>query len=568
MTVSALEQTTFIRALLAGGLIGAISCGVLAEQPGGAVTLEGGNARVVFVGDSITGLARNRADGFAHLMEAALKAVHPDAKPDLVALGGSGQGVFSWASVEKRSRENEVFLDVRGIDVRTHLDQPADVLVVMLGMNDVLAPYIGEDKAALDRWEGSYLRLVEALRKRVKPGAIAFGTISLCTEAPDSPKNRLIARVNLRATALAKELGAIVIPANEALWEVLKRGRTLKPDFHVTYDFVHPNAAGQIAIARAMLRAMGEPRAAKWLGKTRLAPLLASAAGAEPSFSYQVKPLATPLAESRHSFTIRYWLTAQAANEPAPRVALRAPDGWRVEPEFAEGHEGVFCASGNPNRKCNILTLTTNLAGKPCLKEAGIPALWLVAAEFVQGWNGNAFLADRARTPIDEAIENGGRFAGPIDLGEGRSLTWQRHFPSVNYTGLDAAGSVDFAAVTHAVNFEGGYGTRRIHSEHDRPIKLQLGTGVFAGNIHLTVWLNSQEQYRGHITGEPKKRKTVGARLLEGWNTLVFKANHRTWQCQVSVAVEPVGDDTLDDLRYSTGLSQNGLRPQPNAVFR
>jgi len=433
------------------------------------MSLKNGNARVVFVGDSITGLGRNMGCGFAHLMEAGLKATYPDAKPGLVALGGSGQGVRSWLSVEKSSRAKERMLDVKNVPVKANLDRPADVLVVMLGMNDVLAPYIAEDKASLGRWREDYRKLVEALRARVQPGTIALATATPCTEDPKSPKNRLLAEMNRKARSLAEELGALVIPTNQAVWKVLEQGRKLERDFHVTYDFVHPNEAGQTAIAVAMLRGLGEPEAAEWLEKGRLARVLAAAAA-------RLDKAVTP------------------ANEPAP---------------------------------------------------------WLVAAKLVQPcWVGNRFLADKARTPIDEAIGNGKDFTRPIDVGKGRILKWQPYVPSVNYTGLDAPGSVDFAAVTHAANFEGGYGVRWIRSDKERPVTLHLGSNVFAGVIHLTVWLNGRELYSGMITGEPKQRATLDACLVKGWNTLAFKANHRTWQWQVFVKVVPVGDDALEDLHY------------------
>ena len=52
------------------------------------------------------------------------------------------------AALEKRSRSETVFLDVKGIDVKAALDQPADVLIIMLGMNDVLAPYVTDEPAS------------------------------------------------------------------------------------------------------------------------------------------------------------------------------------------------------------------------------------------------------------------------------------------------------------------------------------------------------------------------------------------------------------------------------------
>ena len=47
--------------------------------------------------------------------------------------------------------------------------------------------------------------------------------------------------------------------------------------------------------------------------------------------------------------------------------------------------------------------------------------------------------------------------------------------------------------------------------------------------------------------------------LRKGWNALVLKSNHVTWLWQHRIDLIPVGDDTLDDLRFSTH-SPKGMR--------
>jgi hypothetical protein len=81
-------------------------------------------------------------------------------------------------------------------------------------------------------------------------------------------------------------------------------------------------------------------------------------------------------------------------------------------------------------------------------------------------------------------------------------------------------------------------------------VRVLLGVQAFAGVLHLTVSLNGQELYAGHLTAEPRRQKQIDARLRQGPNTLVFKANHRTWQWQCAVDLAGVGEDDLDDLRY------------------
>jgi lysophospholipase L1-like esterase len=224
--------------------------------------LKQGNARVVLIGDSITGQSRNYTAGFAHQLDWALKQAYPGCQPNIVALGGSGMGVGAWVNVEKRARTEERFLDVKDIPVKAALDQPADALIIMLGMNDVLAPYVSDDPKSLEQWTAHYREFITALRARLKPSVTTLATATLCTEDVASPKNRMMDKLNAQVAQLATELNLLVLPTNETMRDVLQQGRRRKPDFHVTNDYVHPNAVGHIAVAIGMLRGLGETAAA------------------------------------------------------------------------------------------------------------------------------------------------------------------------------------------------------------------------------------------------------------------------------------------------------------------
>ncbi|MCY2996429.1 MAG: GDSL-type esterase/lipase family protein [Planctomycetota bacterium] len=513
--------------------------------------LKRGQSRVVLVGDSITGLSRNYATGFAHQMDWALKQTYPGCRPDLVALGGSGQGVRSWRDVELRSRTQEVLLDVPGINVKSALSQPAEVLIIMLGMNDVLAPYVVDEAAAWEDWTTNYRELIAALRERLRPTVIALAGATLCTEDLASPKNHMLDKLNAQAAVLAKELNLLWLPTSEKMRDVLQQGRRLQPDFHVTYDYVHPNEPGHIAIAIAMLRGLGEEAAAKTVADQRLPQALEKAAGLPPRVSFQVTPVPTTLIEERQSFRVHYWLTVpQGSSSPPPRVTL-AGDPWDVTPAVIENPEGEFLVSGIPNRRENVWQLIAVVDGQSVRRDVRIAPPWLVAAGSVAPfWNGQTLDTAKARGPVDEAIAAGRNFTVETDAG-GLKPQWLRLFPSVNYTGGDAPGSVDFSAVTHARNFEAGYGARWIRSDHERTVNLTLSTQAFAGTQHLTVYLNGRDVYSGLLTGEPKRSKTLEVRLERGWNALAFRSNHVTWQWQCSVDVTKVGEDSLDDLRYS-----------------
>ena len=525
----------------------ALTAVLLLHAAGAADLLQGGNARVVFVGDSITGLSRNAAAGWAHQMDWALTQTHPGCRPDLVALGGSGQGVRSWLNVEQRSRTAPLFLDIRGIDVQASLARPADVLVIMLGMNDVLAPYVVDEPAALADWTAGYRQLVAALKARIAPGQLALASATPCTEDPHSPKNAMIDRLNEQAAALAKELGATVVPTNQAMWDVLRAGRRRRPDFHVTYDFVHPNEAGHLAIAGAMLRALGDGAAADWLAQARLSPLYEHA----PALSCQVEPVDAALGGRRQLYRVRCWLTADPGEPPQRPTLTLAGDGWTITPAALAASDGWFTVYGTPERRVNRLQLEARWGDHTLARALTLPAPWLVTAGLPHlFWKQQAFDPAKARGPIEQAIEAGADFTAAADV-SGVKPVWRRWYPSIDYTGLDAPGSVDFAGVSHARNFEGGYGARWIHADRERAVGLDLSSQIFAGTLYLRVWLNGRVVYSGLLSGEPQRRKTIEARLQAGNNALVFALDHIAWQFQCNVDISPLGDDKLDDLRYS-----------------
>ena len=261
---------SFIKGLLAFHLFG-IAC--FGAEP----ATSNGNARIVFIGDSITGQGGGwLGAGYVFKMREALSALYPEGKHDLVPLGGSGMGVSAWLSLSKDEARQKHDLDVKGVEVAAALSKPADVMVVMLGMNDVLAPYVNDADASLDQWLANYRELVSVLSARLKPKIIALATITPQTEDPATPMNRVLARMNQRITTLAAELKANVVPTNATYWDVLAEGRKTQADFTLAGDRIHPNPPGHVAVAMAMLKGLDEDKAAAWLREERLAKALST----------------------------------------------------------------------------------------------------------------------------------------------------------------------------------------------------------------------------------------------------------------------------------------------------
>ncbi len=403
--------------------------------------------RIVFVGDSITGLGSNSAAGFVHLIEQTMRQTRPHNTMTFSSLGGSGQSVGSWLSVEKSSREKDFNLDVPNVGVKTTLDRGADVVLVMLGMNDILAPYVTGESKELDTWTDCYRKLIHALRERVHPRVMALATITLATEDLASPKNRVIAQLNERVAALARQERCLVLPTHETMRAFLEEGRRYHSDFHVTYDYVHPNAAGHVAIALGMLKGLGEPSAAGVLAQNYGADLRRQSLGKWPPLSCSVEPVDGPLDTVGQTFRLRYWWTAAPEHEQgSPRVSVVAPQGWEVTPPFRRAVSGEFTVKGQPNHLENVLAVEATEGRTTRRIRTVIPAPWLVGTGVMNGsaWQGGRFDPASGRLPMDVSFSRGSGLGEPASAAEAKNLVWRRYFASVNYTGGPDPDSVDF----------------------------------------------------------------------------------------------------------------------------
>lgn len=502
--------------------------------------------RVVFVGDSITGLSVNSGPyGFNGVIRRALDVARPGNRIELTSLGGSGQGVGSWLNTEKGSREKETFLDVPKVDVRAALAKPVGVLVIMLGMNDSLSPYIGEDDAAIEGWAGSYRTLIAALRARCQPRVVALATVTPNTEDPASPKNRLLARMGLRLAALAKELDAIVLPTGEAVRDVLAEGRTCRPDFHVTSDFVHPDRAGHAGIAYGMLAGLGEKAAAAEV-RRGIDALMTEARGPQPSLSYTTQPELTVGSDNGEFAVTWHW-----SGSAEPRATLTAPAGWTATP----GAGRTFAVRGPLDHLLNRLQLRVEDGTTIREREITIPAPWLIGHGFTNPgvfehgtWT---FQPEKGALPGEDGFMRGVGL-GTTPEGWKGPLSWVRWIPSLDHTGGATPGNISLFAVDHCGTFAGAYAARWIKSDRERPVRLTLNSAVFAGQICLQVALRGETVYSGVVTAEAKRPVECSVVLKPGWNALVCKLNHLNWQMQA--AVELVGDKPgdLDDLIVST----------------
>ena len=546
-------QTVILATLVAAML--AAQCTVSAAESASSQVRDGD--RIVFVGDSITGQGVNvGVGGFINLLKEGLDMARPGNHVTVVALGGSGQGVGSWLGVEKRSREKASYLDVPKVEIKENLDRHADILVIMLGMNDSLAPYIHPDRASLDGWTKQYRELIVALRARTTPRVTALATVTPNTEDPGSPKNQLIAELNRRLAVIARDESCVLLPCGETVLAVLQKGRTLQPDFHVTTDFVHPNPAGHPALAVGMLKGLGEGAAAEAVAGKYLAKVFASAQGTLPALSYAVTPRAMPLDSDEITLEIRYFWTPGPGATSGPRARLQAPPEWKVIPAEVQGASGTFKATGKLDRLANTFKLQVADGAAKKQAEVIVPAPWLIGSGFLnpEAWEnpGQKFAPEKGVLAGEERLAQGHDFGRTPEGWKGEPPKWVKYVASVDFTGGTTPGNVSLYAVSFAATFEGAYGARWIFSEKELPVQVSFGTRTFAGQMAVVAWLNGEKFYAGTINAEPDHKRVRAATLRKGWNSLVFKSNHCTWQWQFSMDLACEHPADLERLRLTT----------------
>ncbi|HSI84116.1 MAG: SGNH/GDSL hydrolase family protein [Candidatus Methylacidiphilales bacterium] len=554
---------------------------VLASPPYPSKPLLRPTDRVIFIGDSITGQGANVGNGWRHLIQKGLALASAENKQTLISLGGSGQTVGSWSNVEKRSREKEQILDVKGVDVKAELDQPADVVIFMLGMNDALSPSMADTPEAADKWMQTYSELIKSVRSRCNPRVVAIGTPTLCTEDIRTPKNVFLNQLSQRIETLAKEQGYYVLPTRDLMSKVLNLGRAVRPDFHVTTDFVHPNPAGHYAIAAGMLRGLGEMKAVEAL-KADQEPVLLQK-NATDGLSYTVTGGFPPpgtmepgeaerTAYAQPAYYVNVWHLGSpgSSDSNGPDITLEAPEGMTAkrillsEKEKSEIQSASdrfparYEVRGTPDRMETVLTasLVRNPDNVPPARVV-IQAPWLVGIAPNPGPHWVAGKLDPAKAsqqPADALFSAGSNFPlhDQAQQINGRPASWYKYTASVNWDGENRPGSLDMAALHFYQVFYVAYGLRWYYSETDRPVEVLTSPLGFVNNNYLSLWMNGEKL----CDGVPlKKGDKVTTSLKKGWNALVFRSDHSTWLWAFSLDLRGINGDELKDVRVSISAS-------------
>jgi len=494
---------------------------------------------LVFCGDSITCHSWTRTNGCHHLVTNAL--AHAGRKGVTVTgLGFCGNTVASWTDRERRTRGQQAqteFSNRHGDlfppqDVKKTLDGKADVVAILLGMNDILMPAIGDTEQARADWADGYARLASNLWTRTGARELVLGTFTPLTADPDGPKNRARQDMNRRIRTIAAAMGARVWEAGEAAEATIRETRRCDPAFREASDFVHPGDFGHLAMAAAFCRAVGETEAAADLDARRK-DLMARRFPLKPTVSYRLHPrsLETPAASE-----LDYDLVWNVRDMKDPRVTFDVPEGWTCVPSSACGAEGAVRVRARPDRWRNVVRIRAQDGRSDVTAEVPFATPWCVSEgfDFPAAWQGMAWRTNAVPPVTAEQARWSRLLAG----------TW-------DYLGRCGSASVDLYQALFGDRLDSVYVRRRIVSEKARKVGFVIGTEAFSSTLGFVVTLNGTEVWRGDLPrGKNRLAPAAKLPLRAGANELVIRVDHNQWQRQFSFDFAPDAGDDLADLRF------------------
>lgn len=192
----------------------------------------GMGSRVVFFGDSIT----EATDGFVSIVDQLLGIQYPELDIEVVNAGVGGDKVTSL--------ESRIDSDVLALK--------PDWVITKIGVNDV---WHGETGVSLEE----YRRRLDGLVSRMQAKGIQqiLMTPTVIGEDLDNDENRKLQGYVEALTEIGRAKDLSVIPLRDYFCNAIRRGKQGKGDLLLTVDGVHPNRAGHILIAMAVLDVLG-----------------------------------------------------------------------------------------------------------------------------------------------------------------------------------------------------------------------------------------------------------------------------------------------------------------------
>ena len=495
---------------------------------------------LVFCGDSITCHSWTRENGSHHLITNALARSGRAKGVTVTGLGFCGNTVRDWIGREKGTRGSGGKTQMSNRhgdrfppqDVKKTLDGKVDVVVILLGMNDILMPAVGPTGRDRAEWARDYARLASNLWTRTSARTLVLGTFTPLTADPDGPKNRARQEMNQHIRRIAAEMGACVWDAGVAAEAVIDETRRCDPAFREAPDFVHPGDLGHLAMAASFCRAVGEDAAAADLDARREAQMR-ERFPLKPSVSYRLHPRSL---EAPDSERLAYDLSWNVRGLKDPRLTFEVPDGWDCTPKTARGVSGEVRLVGRPDRWRNVVRITAAAGGSKAIAEVPVATPWCVSDgfDFAAAWKGMDWRTN-AIPPVSAEMARWTRLVAG---------TW-------DYLGRCESGSVDLYQAWFGGRTDSVYVRRRIVSEKRREVGFVIGTESFSSTLGFVVKLNGRDVWRGTLPrGMKRLAPETKLPLCAGDNELVIRVDHNQWQRQFSFDLVPDGDDDLEDLRF------------------
>lgn len=207
------------------------------------------NAKLVFMGDSITDMGRAQpvgeglfdpfGRGFVAQAEALLNARYPDYNLYLINVGVSGN-----TSRDMVARWQRDVVDLK-----------PDWLTVMIGINDVWRqfdlPHMPQTHVYPDEYEQNLKSVIGQTRPMVR-GLIMMTPFFIESNRQD-PMRVQMDRYGAIARKVAQRYDCLLVDVQAAFDEVLQHVHPAR----LAWDRIHPNQMGAAVIARALLKAIG-----------------------------------------------------------------------------------------------------------------------------------------------------------------------------------------------------------------------------------------------------------------------------------------------------------------------
>lgn len=205
--------------------------------------------KIVFFGDSITDMNRNRDDadgtvfsygvGYTNFLVGELGYQYPEAY-EFINRGISGNRIV------------DLYARIK-MDVWNH---KPDVLSILVGVNDVWHEINYENGVELARWERLYRMLLEDTKARLPDLKIIICEPFILEGSATDGEERwerfqAVKEYAKVARKLAEEYGAYFVPLQKVLEE--KTAAVANKEYYL-YDGVHPNTAGARLIAEEWLK--------------------------------------------------------------------------------------------------------------------------------------------------------------------------------------------------------------------------------------------------------------------------------------------------------------------------